>query len=134
MKTAGGRKPKPLGHSAQQPSEWRGMSEQISLDQVGCEARKLPALGEISFLTSSFIELLVTNLVLGIRLRLGLPRRFSDQPFRRTPLRDFIEGCSTRWKVTRQTGHLHQIVLNSASKWLGNTPSRGLLLAQWVMT
>src|SRR5215472_13820245 len=56
MKTAGGRKPKPLGHSAQQPSEWRGRSEQISLDQVGCEARKLPALGEISFLTSSFIE------------------------------------------------------------------------------
>src|SRR5215472_18989664 len=62
MKTAGGRKPKPLGHSAQQPSEWRGRSEQISLDQVGCEARKLPALGEISFLTSSFIELLVTYL------------------------------------------------------------------------
>ena len=62
MKTTGGRKPKPLGDSAQQPSEWRGRSEQISLDQVGCEARKIPALGEIFFLTSSFIELLVTYL------------------------------------------------------------------------
>src|SRR5215472_12432570 len=56
MKTADRRNPKPLGHSAQQPRSWRGRSEQISLDQVGCEARKIPALGEIFFLTSSFIE------------------------------------------------------------------------------
>src|SRR5215472_9649638 len=57
MKTADRRKPKPLGHSARQPRSWRGRSEQISFDQVGCEARKVPALGEIFFLTSSFIEL-----------------------------------------------------------------------------
>jgi len=57
MKTAYGRKPKPLGHSARQPRSRRGRSEQISFDQVGCEARKIPALGEIFFLTSSFIEL-----------------------------------------------------------------------------
>src|SRR5262249_8187958 len=56
MNTADRRKPKPLGHSAQQPRSWRGRSEQISFDQVGCEARKIPASGEISFLTSSFIE------------------------------------------------------------------------------
>src|SRR5215472_2630961 len=57
MNTADRRKPIPLGHSAQQPRSWRGRSEQISFDQVGCEARKIPASGEISFLTSSFIEL-----------------------------------------------------------------------------
>src|SRR5215472_1817091 len=57
MNTADRRKPKPLGHSAWQPRSWRGRSEQISFDQVGCEARKVPALGEIFFLTSSFIEL-----------------------------------------------------------------------------
>jgi hypothetical protein len=62
MKTADRRKPKPLGHTAQQPRSWRGRSEQISFDQVGCEARKLPALEEIFFLTSSFIEVLVTYL------------------------------------------------------------------------
>lgn len=49
MKTAGGRKPKPLSHSAQQPSEWRGRSEQISLDQVGCEARKIQVAESIQY-------------------------------------------------------------------------------------
>jgi hypothetical protein len=44
------RKPKALGPSAQQPSTWRGRSEQLSLDQVGCEARKIPAEGEVFFL------------------------------------------------------------------------------------
>jgi len=57
MKTVYWRKPKLLDHRAQQPRSWRGRSEQISFDQVGCEARKIPALGEIFFLTSSFIEL-----------------------------------------------------------------------------
>src|SRR5215472_17071709 len=56
MNTADRRKPKPLGYSAQQPRSWRDRSEQISFDQVGCESRKIPASGEISFLTSSFIE------------------------------------------------------------------------------
>jgi len=57
MKTADRRKPKPLGYRARQPRSWRGRSEPISFDQVGCEARKIPALGEIFLLTSSFIEL-----------------------------------------------------------------------------
>ena len=35
---------------APQPSTWRGRSEQISLEQVGCEARKIPAEGDVFFL------------------------------------------------------------------------------------
>ena len=35
---------------APQPSTWRGRSEQISLNQVGCEARKIPAEGDVFFL------------------------------------------------------------------------------------
>jgi hypothetical protein len=31
-------------------------SEQILLHQVGCESRKIPAAGEVFFLTSPFIE------------------------------------------------------------------------------
>ncbi|MGA7063965.1 MAG: hypothetical protein WBY69_22355, partial [Candidatus Acidiferrales bacterium] len=34
----------------QQPSTWHGSSEQILLNQVGCEARKRPAVGDVSFL------------------------------------------------------------------------------------
>jgi hypothetical protein len=47
------RKPKPSGDSAQQPNIWSGRSEQISLDQLGCEARKLPAMGRVFFLDFS---------------------------------------------------------------------------------
>ena len=39
------------------PEAHSGRSEQISFDQVGCEARMIPAWGEIFFLTSSFIAL-----------------------------------------------------------------------------
>ena len=35
---------------APQPSTWHGRAEQISLDQVGCEARKIPAEGDVFFL------------------------------------------------------------------------------------
>jgi len=35
---------------APQPSTWRGRSEQNTLDQVGCEARKVPAEGHVFFL------------------------------------------------------------------------------------
>src|SRR6266481_9010215 len=42
------------GRMAPQPSTWRGRSEQISLDQVGCEARKIPAEGVVFFLDFSF--------------------------------------------------------------------------------
>jgi hypothetical protein len=38
----------------------RHRSEQNSFIQMGCEARKLPAAGEIFFLTSAFIELIRT--------------------------------------------------------------------------
>jgi len=47
-----------------QPGTWRGTSEQISLHQVGCEARKRPAGAGVFFLdfslyrTSPFIELI----------------------------------------------------------------------------
>src|SRR6266436_7423486 len=42
------------GRMAPQPSTWRGRSEQISLDQVGCESRKIPAEGVVFFLDFSF--------------------------------------------------------------------------------
>jgi len=45
--------PKLPGAPDQQPSTWRGRSEQILLKQVGCESRKIPAPG---FLTFPFIE------------------------------------------------------------------------------
>jgi hypothetical protein len=38
---------------ALQPSIWRGRSEQISLAQVGLEARKIPAEGDVFFLAFS---------------------------------------------------------------------------------
>src|SRR6266404_9206913 len=57
METAGRENPKRWATTSQQPSPWRGRSEQISFIQMGCEARKLPAPGEIFFLTSPFIEL-----------------------------------------------------------------------------
>jgi hypothetical protein len=56
METAGRENPKRWATKSQQPSSWRGKSEQISFIQMGCEARKLPASGEIFFLTSPFIE------------------------------------------------------------------------------
>jgi hypothetical protein len=60
MKSAVRENPNTLCHDAQRPNTWRDRSKQISLDQVGCEARKLPAVGDICFLTSPFIELLRT--------------------------------------------------------------------------
>jgi len=35
---------------APQPSTWRGSSEQIPLTEVGCEARKIAAEGDVFFL------------------------------------------------------------------------------------
>src|SRR5580704_8313033 len=43
----------PRGYLAPQPSTWHGRSEQISLDQGGCEARKIPAEGGVFFLDFS---------------------------------------------------------------------------------
>jgi hypothetical protein len=50
MKTASRGIPNCHGSPARQPSTWRGRSEQILLNQVGCEARKTPAVGEVFFL------------------------------------------------------------------------------------
>jgi len=50
MKTAGRENPIHVGYNAPQPSTWRGSSEQISLDQVGCETRKIPAGRDVFFL------------------------------------------------------------------------------------
>ena len=50
MKTAGRENPNHGVACAPQPSTWRGRSEQISLDEVGCEARKIPADAEVFFL------------------------------------------------------------------------------------
>jgi hypothetical protein len=46
MKTAGRENP----NHYRQPSTWRGRSKQILLDQVGCEARQIPAGGDVFFL------------------------------------------------------------------------------------
>jgi hypothetical protein len=39
---------------APQPTTWRGRSEQIQLNQVGSEARKIPADAELFFLDFPF--------------------------------------------------------------------------------
>src|SRR5260221_1753422 len=48
------RKPKPPATVCGKPSRWCGQSVQILLNYVGCEARKLPAGGEVFFLDFSF--------------------------------------------------------------------------------
>jgi len=54
MKTAGRENPKSLGQRVQQPSTWRGSSEQILLNHVGWEARKSPAVAGVFFLDFPF--------------------------------------------------------------------------------
>jgi hypothetical protein len=41
------RKPKPRAGTAPQSSTWLDKAEQISLAQMGCEARKIPAMGDV---------------------------------------------------------------------------------------
>src|SRR5260221_9716151 len=48
------KKPKPPATVCGKPSRWCGQSVQILLNYVGCEARKLPAGGEVFFLDFSF--------------------------------------------------------------------------------
>ena len=50
MKTAGRENPNRWTIRVQQPSTWRGRSEQILLNPVGCEARKIPADAGVFFL------------------------------------------------------------------------------------
>ena len=54
MKNRWKKNPKSLGHSVQQPSTWCGRSEQILLNQVGWEARKVPASAGVFFLDFPF--------------------------------------------------------------------------------
>src|SRR5215831_18581790 len=56
MKTAGRKDPNRWAKHVQRPSTWCGRSKQILLIHGGCEARKIAAMGEIFFLTSTFIE------------------------------------------------------------------------------
>src|SRR6266853_607448 len=74
MKTAGRENPKRWVTTSQQSSPWCRRSEQISFIHMCCEARKLPASGEIFFLTSAFIELLSSYLAAGIRRVKGVRR------------------------------------------------------------
>jgi hypothetical protein len=50
MKTAGRGNPNRWAKAPYTPSPWRGRSEQISLDRMGLETRKTPAVGEVFFL------------------------------------------------------------------------------------
>jgi hypothetical protein len=57
MKTAGRENPNRRATVPDNRAPGAAGQEQILLNQVGCEARKIPAVGEIFFLTSTFIEL-----------------------------------------------------------------------------
>src|SRR5260221_3168354 len=62
------RKPKPPATVCGKPSRWCGQSVQILLNYVGCEARKLPAGGEVFFLDFSFYRANRTSPVLGLHI------------------------------------------------------------------
>jgi hypothetical protein len=53
MKTAGRENPNHRSTVLRNRVHGTGRSEQISLDQVGCEARKIPAEGDVFFLDFS---------------------------------------------------------------------------------
>src|SRR5215469_4485088 len=55
-----------------QPSRWRGRSKQILLIPGGCEARKIPATGDVFSLTSPFIEQML--------FRREQPRKYRSRP------------------------------------------------------
>src|ERR1700704_359673 len=57
MKTAGRENPNRRGRLRTEPSPWGGKSESSSLIHTGWKVRKHPAMGEVFFLTFSFIEL-----------------------------------------------------------------------------
>src|SRR5258708_39354912 len=62
------RSPKPPATVSGKPSRWCGQSVQILLNYVGCEARKLPAGGEVFFLDFSFYRANRTSPVLGLHI------------------------------------------------------------------
>jgi hypothetical protein len=56
MKTAGRENPNRRATVPDDRAHGATGQEQIPLNQVGCEARKIAAVGEICFLTSTFID------------------------------------------------------------------------------
>ena len=56
MKTAGRENPNPWATVPDNRAHGAADQEQILLNQVGCEARKIPAIGEVFFLTSTRSE------------------------------------------------------------------------------
>ncbi len=74
------------GNLRREPSSWSGRLEQILLNEAGWSARKNPAVGEVFFLTSPFIELIGTN------RRTSLARTQAPVKIRKNPL-DFL----SRW-------------------------------------
>src|SRR5258707_13044590 len=79
---------------APQPSTWRGSSEQISLAQVGCEARKIPAEGEVFFL----------DFYLYRTIRIGLTRRVCTSRRNRT-----MASCSV-FPGARRAKRTHRLI------------------------
>jgi hypothetical protein len=58
MKTADRENPNSRNRLRTEPSPWGGRQETPSLNQAGWKVRKIPAGGEVFFLTFPFIELL----------------------------------------------------------------------------
>src|SRR5258708_18250493 len=64
METRWEENPNPAAILCGKPSRWCGQSVQILLNYVGCEARKLPAGGEVFFLDFSFYRAYRTSLTM----------------------------------------------------------------------
>jgi hypothetical protein len=60
MKTANRENPNSHAWLCNEPSRWRGGRETFPLIHKGWKVRKIPAVGEVFFLTLPFIELLRT--------------------------------------------------------------------------
>jgi hypothetical protein len=65
------------GYLAPQPSTWRGRSEQISLDQGGCEARKIPAEGRVFSLDFSLYRTSQERIYFHLKPRFKPPTRLN---------------------------------------------------------
>jgi hypothetical protein len=73
MKTADRENPNSRNRLRTEPSPWGGRQETPSLNQAGWKVRKIPAGGEVFFLTFPFIELHGTWPAFGIE---NAPDRF----------------------------------------------------------
>jgi hypothetical protein len=63
MKTADRENPNSRSWLCNEPSKWGGRRETPSFIHRGWKARKVPAEGEVFFLTFPFIELIVLTLI-----------------------------------------------------------------------